>query len=160
MKVYQRGQSLYLHISLNSFLEQNRNIQYWKYNCIYTTALTAAAKFLRLVAKKKKKGQKRGSKVTCCDTAEELEEAATSVELHHAVNAWRWQAMGNTQVMWVFYNIQASVKVVPMAKIWSKLLDKDPLRFQRTVLGPAPSHPPFPATVILKRRRSVSLGED
>ena len=62
--------------------------------------------------------------------------------------------------IWIFHNTHTSVKVAPTAKIWSKLLDKDPVSFQRTVLGPAPSHPPFPVTVILKRRRSVLLGED
>lgn len=68
----------------------------------------------------------------------------------------KWWAMA----IWIFHNTHMSVKMAPMSKIWPKLLDKDPVSFHTTLLGPAPAHLPFPISLILKRRRSVSLRED
>lgn len=52
----------------------------------------------------------------------------------------------------IFCNNQTSVKISRTAKIYSKLLDKDPMGCMRSVLGPVPHNILSPFTLVLKRR--------
>lgn len=64
------------------------------------------------------------------------------LELHHDV-----ELSGE-----IFCNNQTSVKISQTAKIYSKLLDKDPMGCMRSVLGPVPHNILSPFTLVLKRR--------